>query len=167
MKKKLLIVLVLLTLIFTSCIKKTPIKQVAKTLEIPLKDYKILEEVNSHQGFHGDGETFYKIKLKDTDELISMINGSKFWHKLDDIDYLDENMINGLILFNMKGENLTSKFIKDLTSVNDGYLFFKNRFQADKNNNADDSKINFNSFNFTMGVLDINNNILYYYENDI
>lgn len=111
----------------------------------------------SHGGFHGDGETYYEIKLdREFFEKYKSTFESE-WHKLpctDEISRLTENQI-------------------DVPKVNNGYYYFCNRTPEYNENgeyvSLDDKNVHpneYNVLNYTFAVYDTDYNRMYFYELD-
>ena len=156
MKKILSIVFVLFLVIGCSTKDKNKIFE-----SIEINDYKcnIEKETDTHGGFLGDGDYFAKIKCSN----IKYDSLSSNWKELP----LSENIDQVMNMEQCSGEGCKNVFDKySIPNIENGYYYFIDR-HSESNNKYDDTDLNNrSSWNFTLGILDKDNNIVYYYEFD-
>ncbi|MBM6615854.1 hypothetical protein JTF06_13260 [Desemzia sp. RIT804] len=146
-----------------------PIRGVSQTLGLHLSKGTILQDEDSHGGFHGDGMRYLEIAFSDTEELaiIEDIQTGKGWHALPLTDNLDIALYGG--------EDATT-FISPYISwdnreplfpiIENGYYFFLDRHSDSVDEEDDNDLFNRFSYNFTLAVYDSDTKMLYYCEFD-
>ncbi len=114
------------------------------------KDFTVVEEIDTHGGFHGDGSYFLILDCSDNkDKALEKV---KNWNKLP----LSENLNNV-----MYGNSLTEE--AHLPIIENGYYMFKDR-QTD---GTDDSAIfDKASYNFSIAFYDSDTDKMYYFDFD-
>ncbi|NBI07841.1 hypothetical protein [Senegalia massiliensis] len=170
MRKIYLNAFILITIIFiTACSSSDLTKEISLTTGINFLDGRILKNVDSHGGFHGDGTTYIEIMFsdKENESIIRSIENNDRWGKLPLTDDLN------IALY---GKGSSSQFIGPLVTndegkgffptVENGYYFFIDRYSESKDKKDDTSIINRNSFNFTIAIYDKDSKTLYYCELD-
>ena len=165
--KKLLIIPIILCVIFLAIYinnrytYKNKINYISKILELNLEDCKIEEDKDTHGGFLGDGEYFAKIICTNKQE--SEIKSK--WNELPLSPELQEAM-NIIRYDGNGGNNVYDKY--NIPNIEDGYYCFVDRHsEAVLKDNKNDEDLNKrSSYNFTVGIYDSENKILYYYELD-
>ena len=114
------------------------------------KDFTVVEEIDTHGGFHGDGS--YYLILDCSDNKDKALEKVKNWNKLP----LSENLNNI-----MYGNSLTEE--THLPIIENGYYMFKDR-QTDS---TDDSAIfDKASYNFSIAIYDSDTDKMYYFDFD-
>lgn len=134
-------------------------REIFKSIELDSSKCKIEDSIDSHGGFHGDGDYFARIECSDIDynEL------SKNWKKLPLSEYLDK-VVNMEQCDDKGCFNIYDKF--SIPVVENGYYYFIDR-QADSRNKYDDTDLNNrSSWNFSLAIFDIDTDTVYYYELD-
>lgn len=128
---------------------------IPKSLEFTYED--------SHGGFHGDGETLAKVKLKE-DELEDIIKKSKHKMKKSRLPKnLDKFIFGDRYYEGNIGEKLV---IPDLDVV---YWIFLDRWGGQGNHYNEGESLFLESrfsANFSLAIIDLNTNILYYIKYD-
>ena len=133
--------------------------EIFKSIELDNSKCKIEDSIDSHGGFHGDGDYFACIECSDIDynEL------SKNWKKLP----LSESLVKVTEMEQCDDKgcfNIYDKF--SIPVVENGYYYFIDR-QADSRNKYDDTDLNNrSSWNFSLAIFDIDTDTVYYYELD-
>lgn len=155
--KKILCSLFVICALCSGCGNKQ--SKIFKSIELDDSKCKIEKEIDSHGGFHGDGDYFARIECSDIDynEL------SKNWKKLP----LSEPLVKVTEMEQCDDKgcfNIYDKF--SIPVVENGYYYFIDR-QNDSKNKFDDTELNNrSSWNFTLAILDTDTGIIYYYELD-
>lgn len=149
---------VLLIIIFTGC-SSNEINNISNKLEINNLNCKIEESYDTHGGFLGDGDYFAKLNCRDYLDTEIKINWKKLplsneLKQIMDMKQCDEN-------------DCYSVYEKyHITDIPDGYYYFLDRHSESINKNNDQELNNRASYNFTLGIYDSVNKILYFYELD-
>lgn len=156
-------------MIFSSCSSENQTDELSKTLGINLDEGTIIENLDTHGGFHGDGYTYIKISFKDdlgkiiTDE----IKNNEDWCSLPFTDNLHTAVYGKETNSSSIGPIVTKNEGQILfPSIKNGYYFFFNRQNGNSNPKDDSNFFNQYSYNFTIALYDPNENVLYYYELD-
>lgn len=126
------------------------------------KDFDVVEELDTHGGFHGDGSYYLILDCSENKkEALELI---KYWKKLP----LSENL--ELIMFGGEREGITYGYNLSeeakMPKVENGYYFFQDRSSESTNSEDDSELLNRYSFNFSIAVYDSDTDILYYFEFD-
>lgn len=125
-------------------------------------DFTVVEEQNTHGGFHGDG--FYSLILdcsSHTENALKIVDG---WNSLP----LSENL--DLILFGGEkdginyGYHLSEK--AHIPEIKNGYYCFRDRHSQAENSSDDSDLFRRSSFNFSLAIYDSDTNLFYYFEFD-
>ena len=156
MKKNLYGIFILALLCLTiGCGKQ----DILKKIELNDNKCEIKSELDTHGGFLGDGDYFAKIKCS----KINYNKLSKNWKKLPLSDSL--NQVTQIKKCNDKDcKNIYERF--SIPSIENGYYYFLNK-QAKSKNKYDDTNLNDKtSLNFILAIMDMDTNIIYYYELD-
>lgn len=126
------------------------------------KDFSVIEELDTHGGFHGDG--FYYLILDCSENKQVALENVSRWEPLP----LSENL--ALIMYGghkdgmWHGYNLAEE--ANIPAIENGYYIFKDR-HSDSGGSADDSELfNRQSFNFSLAIYDSDADIMYYFEFD-
>ena len=155
--------------IATACSSSNPIEDISETLGVDLSSATILQNMNSHGGFHGDGDTYVKAAFTDDEgkSFVKELENTTGWSKSPLTDNLNiivygkrsATEIVGPYVANDNGETY-------FPFVSNGYYFFLDRHNESKNIKDDTNLLKRASFNFTIAIYDIDNHILHYYELD-
>ena len=169
MKKYLVGALLILILLLISVYgSKDSTKNISKTLGVSLSKGRVVQEIDSHGGFHGDGMSFKVITFRDQDsDLVKQIRGNEWWCELPFTENLSavvygevkNNYIRGSLVTNEDGEQV-------FPAVENGYYFFYDRHTDSKDRKDDTDLLNRYSYNFTIAIYDSDHQVLYYYELD-
>ena len=126
------------------------------------KDFSVIEELDTHGGFHGDGS--YYLILDCSENKQDALENVSGWNTLP----LSENL--ALIMYGghkdgmWYGYNLAEE--ANIPAIENGYYIFKDR-HSDSRDSADDSELfNRHSFNFSIAIYDLDTDIMYYFEFD-
>lgn len=137
-----------MTFALTGCVSLTK-NNILKKIEIESANCKIEKDIDTHGGFHGDGDHFAKIKCSDLNYKELANN----WKKLPLSDELNYVM-----------KNVYEKY--SIPHITSGYYYFLDRHSESKNKYDDTDLNNRTSWNFTLALMDIDTNIIYYDELD-
>ena len=126
------------------------------------KDFVVIEEVDTHGGFHGDGHYYLVLDCSANKELAQI--KLKNWHELplpETLNYIVFGTeIRGTTYRNGWAEEASVPIIKN------GYYMFKDR-HSESNDSADASQLHDRcSYNFSVAVYDCDTNKMYYFEFD-
>lgn len=156
--RKFLFIILALSLI-TGCSLNDKKSWILKNIEINKTLCKIEKEIDTHRGFHGDGDYFAKINC-------SSINYDKLssnWKKLP----LSDSLKQVTQMEQCTGDdckNIYERFF--IPSIENGYYYFLDRHSASENKYDDTNLNNRASWNYTLAIIDKNTDIIYYYELD-
>ena len=148
--KKILAISLVIEIIFTltGC-SLIPKNNILKKIEINNAKCKLEKDIDTHKGFLGDGEYFAKIKC-------SNLNYKKLSNNWKQLPLSNE--LNNIM------ENTYEKY--PIPHITNGYYYFLDRHSNAKNKHDETNLNNRYSYNFTLAFIDINTNIIYYYELD-
>lgn len=158
-----------IALVTTACSSVDPIKKIAETLGVDLSSGIVLQNVDSHDGFHGDGDTYMIIDFSEDEGKTFMkeLENSTGWSRLPLTDNLKT------IMYGTKSESKrVGPYVTNdngdpyFPVVKNGYYFFLDRHSERKNIKDDLNILNRASYNFTIAIYDLDHQILYYYELD-
>lgn len=139
---------------------------IASRTNIRLGSPEILYNLDTHGGFHGDGDWLAVLRYQD-DSLLRTIEGSKEWKPLPLPIALEG--ISGL-LPSVSGEAENDSISKEaLLSAEHGYYFFLDRWRGKENVNPKDENnmlLHRFSYNFTLAVYDEDSATLWIMETD-
>lgn len=121
------------------------------TLEFEYKD--------SHHWFLGDGATIAKAKLEDDDIIKIMEKSKREWLKTPIPIEIQERVY---------GNEFNEALIQDalIPEVKNGYWTFLDRYRLDNGLETEPNVYYENTGNYSLGVIDLDNNILYYIKFD-
>lgn len=118
------------------------------------KDFSVVEELDTHSGFFGDG--YYYLILDCSDNKNEALNKVKDWKKLPLSENLEHIMYGGY--------GLAEK--ARIPQTENGCYIFEDR-SSESTDSADDTDLfNRHSFNFSIAVYDCDTDKLYYFEYD-
>lgn len=126
------------------------------------KDFSVVEEIDTHGGFLGDGS--YCLILDCSGNRENALEQVKNWNKLPLSENLNLVMYGGEKDGISYGYNLAEE--ARIPRVENGYYIFNDRSSESKDS-ADDSELfNRYSFNFSIAVYDSDTDRMYYFEFD-
>ena len=159
MKKLITIINLLLLIVLVSGGSNNRLKSISESIELDVSNCKIEKDIDTHGGFLGDGDFFAKIIC--TADVDNEIQSN--WKELPLSSELQQIM--EMIQYNNDGgNNVYDKY--GIPKLESGYYYFHDRHSDSKDIN-DDSELNSrSSYNFSIGIYDIENKIIYYYELD-
>lgn len=141
----------------SACGAKSPQEIVSKELGIDVSKGVETSNIDTHGGFHGDGNTCIALRFDDDSALDAIKNNSK-WKEFP----LDETM--QALVYGLKDETgEIGPFLNDnegnalVPEIQNGYYLLIDR-HSDKKSDI----LERGSFNFTVGLYDTDNNIIYF-----
>lgn len=162
-----LILAALALLVWWGTLPPDPIDYISEQLGIDLPRGEVLENVETHGGFHGDGETYVVIQLEE--DISEILQAAQYWHPLP----MSENV--STIFYGREtdavtyGAHLTDEnYDPILPQIQNGYYYFYDR-NSQATDPADDADLFIpgRSFNYTTAVYDAEKRLLYYFKFDI
>ena len=122
------------------------------------RDFTVMEEVNNHGGFHGDGSYYIIMDCsKNKEKALEILSD---WKKLP----MTENLNRIMFKYENDGMNLAEE--AKIPMVKNGYYFFYDR-HSESADSSDDSEIfGRGSYNFSLAIYDSDTDMMYYYEYD-
>lgn len=134
----------------------------SKHFAFEVSDFTVLEENDTHGGFHGDGS--YYLILDCSQNAEKARNIVKNWNSLP----LSENL--HLVMFGGEkdGINYGYDFAEEAKwpAIKNGVYKFVDRHAESKDSSDDSQLFDRYSFNFSIAVYDLDSDILYYFEMD-
>ena len=150
---------------FMGCADISEIEYINKQIKINILEPTNISYEDSHGGFHGDGTTFAKLEFssEDKERVIEEFKENNWFNT-----QLSDN-INIFIYGGMKNGvfydfNIAKEF--KIPKVENGYWYFVDRNSENGDSSSDSEIFNRNSFNITVALYDLDENILYYLEFD-
>ena len=134
----------------------------SKHFDFKTSDFTILEEKDTHGGFHGDGSYYLILDCsQNADKARSIVEN---WTTLP----LSENLHVVMYGGEKNGINYGYNFAEDAhwSTIENGVYKFVDRHSESKNNSDDSEILDRYSFNFSIAVYDLDSDILYYFEMD-
>ena len=158
MKKYILfIIIAILLATLCSCTAETDYFGFSK------KDFEIIEEADTHGGFHGDGAYYLIVDCsKNKQKALELIED---WKPLDMTESLELIMYGGeKDGISYDGYDLSEQ--AKMPKVENGYYRFYDRHPNAKDHHGDSELLKRASFNFSLAVYDTDTDIMYYFEYD-
>lgn len=118
------------------------------------KDFTVVEELDTHSGFFGDG--YYYLILDCSDNKNEALNKVKGWKKLPLSENLERFMYGGY----------ESAKKARFPQTENGYYIFEDRSSESTDSTDDTDLFNRHSFNFSIAVYDCDTDKMYYFEYD-
>lgn len=134
----------------------------SKHFDFKTSDFIVLEENNTHGGFHGDGSYYLILDCSQNANKARSIVES--WTELPLSENLDLIMYGG----EKDGINYGYNFAERAhwPTIKNGVYKFVDRHSESKNSSDDSDILDRSSFNFSVAVYDFDSDILYYFEMD-
>ena len=154
----------LLAFLFLLSLKPTAnyISETTEHYGFAKKDFLVVEELDTHGGFHGDGS--YYLILDCSNNKVKALEIVKDWKTLP----LTENL--NLIMYGGEKDNVTYGYelAKEahIPKVKNGYYIFEDRSSESKDSTDDTELFDRYSFNFSIAIYDCDTDKLYYFEFD-
>ena len=125
-------------------------------------DFRIIDEKDTHGGFHGDGTYYLILDCSGNKEKARDI--TKEWKPLPLSENLSLIMYGGEKGNKIYGFNLAEE--AHFPVINNGVYKFVDRHSESKNRSDDSDLFDRYSFNFSIAIYDLDNDMLYYFEFD-
>ena len=168
MKRLLCILLPLCLLCMAGCSKSGSLtEEISKTVGVDLSSAEYATRVDTHGGFHGDGNTIVTISVP-SESILAEIQNSSAWHSLPFTENLTA-IVYGLTDGNSSiGPYITvdDSHTPAVPEITNGYYFFLDRHSQSTAPHDDTNILSRASFNLTIAVYDCDTEILYYLEFD-
>ncbi|MBE7014147.1 MAG: hypothetical protein E7419_02935 [Ruminococcaceae bacterium] len=150
--------LFLLSLYYTLCY----IADFREYFEFSKRDFTVIEELDTHGGFHGDGSYYLILDCSDNkEEALKIVSN---WNKLP----LSENL--NLIIYGGEKDGVTYGYKLQeeahIPKIKNGYFMFEDRHYKSKDSKDDTELFDRYSFNFSIAIYDCDTDIMYYFEYD-
>lgn len=168
MKKLCALILVMCLLCLSGCSESGYSKeQISKAIGIDISGTDYLTVIDTHGGFHGDGNAHVILPLDDTDCLEQIQNNSK-WNSLPLSENLtaivygirtEDSAIGPYISFDDSGDS-------GIPEITNGYYFFMDRHSQAMDPHDDTDVLSRGSFNLTIAIYDCDTETLHYLELD-
>lgn len=131
---------------------------ISKNVEINIPLLTKVESIDTHGGFHMDGEMLAKVRFnsRQAERVIEEIKINEHWRELPMMEKLQETIIYNI------DKRMRIPFVKN------GYWFYIDR-HTEADNKYDEYERYMEkrySTNYSVAVFDIDSNVLYYYELD-
>lgn len=157
------ILIVFVPMVFTGCVPlKINTTYLQREFGINEKDFTVIEEQDTHGGFHGDGT--YHISLDCSDNKEKIYKTINDWSELP----LSENL--QLRVYGGEKDGCTYGFKlaeeTNIPTVNNGYYCFLDRHSEATDKHSDIELFNRYSYNFSLAIYDADTDILYYIRED-
>lgn len=149
-----------------ACSSQSIHERISESLKLKIPENIDIEYEDSHGGFHGDGETIAIIKFTESqgDKILSDILKKGEWENLPLSESLELLMYGGEMNEIKYNFNLADQL--DMPVIENGYYFFINRHPDSGSEKGDFLIFNQGSFNFTIGIYDVDTQTMYYLEFD-
>jgi len=154
----------LLALLYLLSLKPTAnyIGETTEYFGFAKKDFSVVEELDTHGGFHGDGSYYLILDCSNNKEqALKKVEG---WNKLP----LSENL--NLIMYGGRKDGVTYGYElaeeAHMPAIDNGYYMFEDRHSESKDSRDDSELFDRYSFNFSIAIYDSDTNRMYYFEFD-
>ncbi len=141
---------------------------VSQTLLLALTQGTIVENVDTHGGFHGDGESLTVWKFDDN-SMLEQIQADSDWKELPLTENL-EALLYGVVYDNGVLVNQVGPYVdfseEQLPHIQNGYYYFVDRQAETEQQHSDTQVMERASFNFSIAIYDTDTDTLYYVELD-
>lgn len=154
----------LLALIYLFSLKPTSdyIDKTTERFGFAKRDFTVIEELDTHGGFLGDGSYYLILDCSNNKE--QALDKVKGWNKLP----LSENL--NLIMYGGEKDGVTYGYelAKEahMPKISNGYYMFEDRHSESKDNKDDSDLLDRHSSNFSVAIYDCDTDRLYYFEFD-
>lgn len=135
----------------------------AKHFGFAKKDFVVVEELDTHGGFQGEGSYYLALDCSENKEKSHKI--IKDWNKLP----LSKNL--NYIMYGEVRDGLTygyelAKKEAHIPEIKNGYYMFEDRHPESKDSKDDTELLDRHSYNFSIAIYDCDTNKMYYFEFD-
>lgn len=154
------------------CIPKNAflLKGISTEIQIDVTFGEVLNHVETHGGFLGDGETYVEISFTEEEmpSLTEEICSSSNWKELP-----ASNVLSAVLYGGQVGETDHGSFVENkdlgipaLPIIEYGFYFFRNDNYAASGSDDETSIFDSYSYNFTIALLDLDRNRIIYFDFD-
>ena len=158
MKRILYVATILICFVFLFGCTNTQ-KTLDEEFEFSKDDFVVIEELDTHGGFHGDGAYYLTLDCSKNQEKVNEL--IKDWKPLPLTENLNEALYE---------RHYGAYEEKSLPKIENGFYKFIDRHREASNegiNASDDSNIfNRHSYNYTIAIYDLDTQMMYYFEFD-
>ena len=135
----------------------------AKHFGFAKKDFVVVEELDTHGGFQGEGSYYLALDCSENKEKSHKI--IKDWNKLP----LSKNL--NYIMYGEVRDGLTygyelAKKEAHIPEIKNGYYMFEDRHPESKDSRDDTDLLDRHSYNFSIAIYDCDTDKMYYFEFD-
>ena len=151
--------IIILVILIVKFLNENDLKKIGFNLELDVTSCNLETFKDTHSGFLGDGDYFARIKCSN----INYNELSSNWKKLP----LDDAINKVLSMKFCDGDECKDIYEKYLIpDIVNGYYYFYDRHSDSKDKYDTKELNNRSSWNFTLGIIDLDTNIVYYYKLD-
>lgn len=154
----------LLALIYLFSLKPTSdyIDKTTERFGFTKRDFTVIEELDTHGGFLGDGSYYLILDCSNNKE--QALDKVKGWNKLP----LSENL--NLVMYGGEKDGVTYGYELSkeahMPKISNGYYMFEDRHSESKDSRDDSDLLDRHSSNFSVAIYDCDTDRLYYFEFD-
>jgi len=161
MRLRKVLIFILPYLLLTCCKKDSRASQaMAVADDLGIRESILLTLENSHEGFHGDGDTFLVFQTPD-------FQPGESWQEFPLPENVSIALWGGRIGDMQWGSLLTDDSGAPLMpEVENGYYYFRDRHSKSTDETDPSALLDRSSFNFTLAVYDADSEMVYYFEKD-
>ena len=168
MKRLMCMLLAVCLIALSGCSKSESITDIiTNTVGIELTNAEYATRIDTHDGFHGDGNTIVTIPVP-SESVLAQIQSNPAWHSLP----LSENLT--ALVYGIKDDNASvgpyitvdDSQTPAVPEITNGYYFFLDRHSQSTDPHDDTNVLSRASFNLTIAIYDCDTEILYYLEFD-
>lgn len=168
MKRLICMLLSLFLLCAAGCSKSGSLTdEISETVGIDLSSAAYATRIDTHGGFHGDGNTIVTMSVS-SDSALAQIQGNSAWQSLP----LTENL-TAIVYGITEGNSSVGPYITvddsstpAVPEITNGYYFLLDRHSQSTDPHDDTNVLTRTSFNLTIAIYDCDTEILYYLELD-
>lgn len=135
----------------------------AKHFGFAKKDFVVVEELDTHGGFQGEGSYYLALDCSENKEKSHKI--IKDWNKLPlskNLNYIMYGEVkDGLVYGFALAENEAN-----IPKIENGYYMFEDRHLESNDSRDDTELLDRHSYNFSIAIYDCDTDIMYYFEYD-
>lgn len=135
----------------------------AKHFGFAKKDFVVVEELDTHGGFQGEGS--YYLTLDCSNNIKKSLKIIKDWNKLPLSESLNYIMY-GEVRDGLTYGNELAKKEAHIPEIKNGYYMFEDRHSESKDSKDDTELLDRHSYNFSIAIYDCDTNKMYYFEYD-
>ena len=142
--------------------------RISKTLDLALAQGNLIENVDTHSGSHGDGDSLQTWTFAD-DSLSKQIQADSAWKPFPLTKNL-EALLYGVTYDEGLSVTVVGPYVsfseEQLPRVEHGYYYFVDRQAESEQQNSDEQILERVSYNFSIAIYDTDTDTLYYVEAD-